>query len=84
MHIHGSQTNLHAGNPYFAAAEKATAANRVTVVRKKLLKKASGIEEKGRSVKTFLVDQWMAPQHGQALGDVEYQTAASTKDSDFR
>jgi hypothetical protein len=48
------------------------------------LKKASGIEEKGRSVETFLVDQWMAPQHGQALGDVEYQTAASTKDSDFR
>ena len=84
MHIHGNQSNLNGGNPYFAAAEKAAAANRATVVRKKLLKKARGIEEKGRSVETFLLDQWMAPQHSQVLGDDEYRTSDSTKDSDFR
>ncbi|MGA2046616.1 MAG: hypothetical protein ABSG96_02940 [Terracidiphilus sp.] len=75
--------NLNAGNPYFAAAEKATAANRITVARKKQLKKASGIDEKSRSVETFLLDQWMAPQHSQALGDVEYRTAPTGKVPDL-
>ncbi len=83
MHIHGNQTNLNAGNPYFAAAEKAATANRATVVRKKLLKKARGIDEKSCSVETFLVDQWMAPQHSQTLGDVEYRTSSEGKDSDL-
>ena len=83
MHIHGNQTNLNAGNPYFAAAEKATAANRVTVVRKKLLKKARCIDEKAHSTETFLLDQWMATQHSQILGGDEYRTSAAGKDSDF-
>ncbi len=83
MHINSNQANLNAGNPYFADAEKATAANRVTVVRKKLLKKARGLDEKSRSVETFLVDQWMAPQHSQVAGELEYRTAPSGKDSDF-
>jgi hypothetical protein len=83
MHINGSQANLNAGNPYFAAAEKASAANRVTVVRKRLLKKARGIDDKSRSAETFLLDQWMAPQHSQALGDVEYRTSTPSKDSDL-
>jgi hypothetical protein len=44
MRIHGNQANLNTINPYSAAAEKATAAQRAADVRKKLLKSASGIE----------------------------------------
>jgi hypothetical protein len=47
MHIHGNQTNLNGGNPYFAAAEKAAASNRVTVVRKKIIKKPAVSKKKG-------------------------------------
>lgn len=84
MPIHGNQTNLNSGNPYFAAAEKATTAHRATAVRKRLTKKARGIDEKARLGDTFLLGQWMAPQHSQVLGDDEYRMSATNTDSDFR
>lgn len=83
MHIHGNQTSFNTVNPYSAAAEKAVAAQRATAVRKKLMKKARGIDGKSRSGETFLVDQWMAPQHAQRLGEDEYRSSTPGKNSDL-
>jgi hypothetical protein len=95
MHIHGSQMNLNAINPYSAAAEKAAAAQRAADVRKKLLKSASGLEGADCPDETLILGHWldsgqgMASRQGMdsrqnhAQGNLDYRTAAAGKNSDF-
>lgn len=83
MHIHGNQSNLNGMNPYAAAAEKATAAQRAATTRKKLMKAAGNTEGLASSEEASLMAKWMGGQQTQGHGDVEYHTAVSGKDSDF-
>jgi hypothetical protein len=83
MHIHGNQANLNGMNPYAAAAEKATAAQRTATTRKRLLKAATDTERLASPEEASLLAKWMDGQQTSRQGDVEYHTAASGKDSDF-
>jgi len=83
MRTHGNQANLNTINPYSAAAEKATAAQRATDVRRKLLKSASGIEGTPSPEEALMVGKWMGATNSQAQVDVEYHTAGAGRDSDF-
>jgi len=83
MRTHGNQANLNTINPYSAAAEKATAAQRAADVRKKLMKSASGIESGASPEEASMLGKWMNATHGEAQVDVEYRTASAGRDSDF-
>jgi hypothetical protein len=83
MHIHGNQANLNTINPYSAAAEKATAAQRAADTRKKLLKSASGIEGSASPEEALMVGKWIGATNSQTQVDVEYHTASAGRDSDF-
>jgi hypothetical protein len=64
MHIHGSQMNLNAINPYSAAAEKAAAAQRAADVRNKLLKSASDLEGAAGPDETLMLGHWLNSSQG--------------------
>jgi len=83
MHIHGSQLNPLALNPYSAAAEKAIAAQRAADLRKKLMKSAAEIEGVSSPEEAFMIGQWMDSRHSQVLTGDEYHAAESGKDPDF-
>jgi hypothetical protein len=83
MHIHGSQMNPNAVNPYSAAAEKAVAAQRAADVRKKLMKSASDIDGVSSPEEAFMVGQWMDSRHSQVQSQDQYHASAAGKDPDF-
>jgi hypothetical protein len=83
MHIHPSQMNLDAINPWSAAAEKAAAVQRSADVRKKLMKSASDIEGIASPDEVFMVGHWMDSAPNRSQQDVEYHSSTSGKDSDF-
>jgi len=66
MRTHGNQINLNSINPYSAAAEKATAAQRAADVRKKLAKTASGVEASASAEEALMVGKWIAASNRQA------------------
>jgi hypothetical protein len=82
MRIHGNQTNLSTINPYSAAAEKATAAQRAADGRKKLVKSSNGTESIPGNEEALMVGKWMG-MRTEAQADLEYHTAAAGRDSDF-
>jgi hypothetical protein len=86
MHIHSSQMNLQALNPYSAAAEKAAATQRAADVRKKLMKSATDIEGISSPDETYLVSQWMDPLQSQIQNppqDDEYHPSTPGKIPEF-
>jgi hypothetical protein len=83
MRIHGNQTQLNAVNPYAAAAERATAAQRSADGRKKPVKSANDFEGIASPDEAFLVGQWTGVRQSQTRVDVEYHTTVAGKDSDF-
>jgi hypothetical protein len=83
MRTHGNQVNLNTINPYSAAAEKATAAQRAADVRKKLMKGARGIDGSASPEEASMVGKWMNPTNSETKIDVEYHTASAGRDSDF-
>jgi hypothetical protein len=86
MHIHSSQMNLEALNPYSAAAEKAAAAKRAEDVRKKLMKSATDIEGISGPDEAYLVSQWMDPLQSQqqpVTQDDEYHPSTPGRIPDF-
>jgi hypothetical protein len=58
MRVHASQMNIHAVNPYSAAAEKAVAAQRAAAVRKKLLRSAREIEGASPTEEALMIGRW--------------------------
>jgi hypothetical protein len=82
MHIHGSQMNPNAVNPFSAAAEKAVAAQRAADVRKKLMKSATDIEGVSSPEEAFMVGQWMDSRHSQVQSQDQYHASAAGKDPD--
>jgi hypothetical protein len=83
MHIHGSQMNPNAVNPFSAAAEKAVAAQRAADVRKKLMKSATDIEGVSSPEEAFMVGQSMDSRHSQVQSQDQYHASAVGKDQDF-
>jgi hypothetical protein len=83
MRTHGNQANLNTINPYSAAAEKATAAQRTADIRKKLVKSASGIEAGASPEEALMVGKWMGSKRGETKVDLEYHTPLAGRDSDF-
>ena len=83
MHINGKQMNLNSVNPYAAAAEKATAAQRTGNGRRKLKKTGGHTESMSSPNQVFLLGKWMAPRRGQTPGDLEYHTETAGKNPDF-
>jgi hypothetical protein len=83
MRTHGNQANLNTINPYSAAAEKATAAQRAADVRKKLLKSAGSVDGSASPQEALMVGKWMNPTNTKAQVEVEYHTASAGRDSDF-
>ena len=83
MRTLGNQTNLNPINPYSAAAEKATAAQRAADVRKKLLRSDGGIDGAASPEEASLIGKWMNATNSQTQVDVEYHTAGAGRDSDF-
>lgn len=81
MHIHGSQMNSSAINPY-VAADRAAAAQRAADVRKKLINTgaAEGVDD---PEETLMVAKWLRAAQGQSDQDTEYHTTSAGKDSDF-
>jgi hypothetical protein len=85
MHIHGSQMNSSAINPY-VAADRAAAAQRAADVRKKLINTgaAEGVDD---PEETLMVGKWLGAAQGQSDlqsdQDTEYHTTSAGKDSDF-
>jgi hypothetical protein len=73
MHIHASQMNINAINPYSAAAEKAVAAQRAADVRKKLMKSAQEIEGELTPEVGLMIDHWSESQQN------PYRTATPPK-----
>jgi hypothetical protein len=80
MHIHGSQMNSSAINPY-ASADRAAASARAADVRKRLMKTAAtdGIDDPEQ---TLMIGKWLGGAQGRTDEDTEYHTSAG-KDSDF-
>jgi hypothetical protein len=60
MHIHANLPDMNPVNPYAAAAEKAIAKQRAAIGRKKLAKRALGIEGAPSPVEAFMIGTWMA------------------------
>jgi len=83
MHIHGNQSNLNAVNPYYAAAEKAPAAQRAAKVRKKLSKSASEIEGAAIPEETLMIGRWLDARPRPAQSDDCYNTSATGKVQEF-
>ena len=83
MRIHGNLLNLNAVNPYFAAAEKAAAAQRAADVRKKLTKSAADIERAASPEEAFMLGQWVDSRHSPVESENQYRAGASGKDPDF-
>lgn len=84
MHIHGAGMNLNAADPYsMGAAEKAAAAQRAAVTRKKLAAGAQEIDGTPSPGEGFLVGQWMDSRHSQVLSEDEYHQSTAGKDPDF-
>jgi hypothetical protein len=83
MRTHGNQANLNPINPYSAAAEKATAAQRAADVRKKLLNGAGTVDGSASHNEASIIGKWMNANNSQAQVDVEYHTASAGRDSDF-
>jgi hypothetical protein len=68
MHIHRSQMNPEARNPYSAAAEKALAAQRAAAVRKRLTKSAREIDSASTPEEAFMIGRWMDSRYSQGQG----------------
>ncbi|MGC1464022.1 MAG: hypothetical protein WA802_17615 [Terracidiphilus sp.] len=82
MHIHGNP--MIAASLYFVAnSQKATAAERAAAVRKRLLKRAAGVDEPSGPEETTMIARWLDVPPGQAESDSEYSPSTSGKDSDF-
>jgi hypothetical protein len=81
MHIHGSQMNLNAMNPYSAAAEKAAATERALNVAKKLKKAAADSQGVASPEEPSLLAKSMEGNSSRLQGGVEY--SPSGKDSDL-
>jgi hypothetical protein len=69
MHIHRSQMDPSAGNPYTAAAQKAVAAQRAAAVRKKLTKSAGKIEAGSSPDEASMIGRWMDSQYSPAQSE---------------
>jgi hypothetical protein len=59
MHIHGSQINLKAGNPFSAAAANAIAAHRATNLRKRGMKKTATTALVASPEEALMIARWM-------------------------
>jgi hypothetical protein len=72
-------------NPYSAAAERATAAQRAAETRKKLSKSASAIEDAAGADEAFLVEKWNGANQGPAPAgqDGPPLSLEAGKESDF-
>ena len=59
MHIHATQMNINAINPYSAAADRAVAAQRAADLRKKLLKNVANLEASSSPEEARMIGQWL-------------------------
>ena len=59
MHAHGSHMNINGGNPFFAAAENAIAAQRSTHVRKRGMKKTATTALVASPEEALMIARWM-------------------------
>jgi hypothetical protein len=59
MHIHSSQLNLNAVNPFSAAAANAVAAHRVTILRKRGMKKTAATAILASPEEALMISRWM-------------------------
>jgi hypothetical protein len=81
MHIHGNSMAVNATDFYSATQkEKAAAAKRAAIVRKKLVKTASEIET---PEETLLISQWVNSQHSQVESGEQNYINISGKDPDL-
>jgi hypothetical protein len=70
MHIHRSQMDPSAGNPYTAAAQKAVAAQRAAAaVRKRLTKSAREIEGGSSPDEASMIGRWMDSRYSPAQSE---------------
>jgi hypothetical protein len=59
MHAHGSHMNITGGNPFFAAAENAIAAQRSTHVRKRGIKRPATTALVASPEEARMIGRWM-------------------------
>jgi hypothetical protein len=83
MQIHGSPENPEPVNPYYAATEKAIAAQRPFNVRKKPAKRAAGAQTGTGSDQTFMIGQWMNGGRSQVLTEDRHHAGACGKEPDL-
>jgi len=83
MHIHGHSMNIPTAGLYSAAQSERMAARRAAETRRKLLKKASGIEAGASPDEMLLIGHWLDPQSDEGPGSDGYGAASSGRDSDF-
>ena len=81
MHIHSSQMNSSAINPY-ASADKAAASARAADVRKKLMK-ATAADGVDGPEEALMVDRWLGQSPGHSDQDTEYHSSTTGRISDF-
>jgi hypothetical protein len=77
MHIRGNQPNPI--NPYAAAAEKVSAAQRAASIRRKLVKSAGEAETASTPDEVFLATRWMDARPSQSESRARQRNPASAK-----
>jgi hypothetical protein len=84
MRIDCGSINPKPVNPYNAATEKMTATRRSFQVRKKLAKRAAGVQGWSGVDKAPIIGQWMNGGRGQMLTKDQRLIGATGKDSRLR
>jgi len=83
MHSHGSQMNINAFNPFSAAAENAIAAQRVTNVRKRAIKKTATTALVASPEEALMIGRWMDGGRSLVQSKGDSSAGASGKVPDF-
>jgi len=76
MHAHGSHMNINGGNPFFAAAENAIAAQRSTHVRKRGMKKTATTALVASPEEALMIARkcWILPYRPSSAQSVVHRT----------
>jgi hypothetical protein len=77
MHIHATQMNINAINPYSAAADRAVAAQRAADLRKKLLKNVANLEASSSPEEARMIGQWLEAGQSRAENEDQYHASAT-------